>query len=170
MRKIKLTKGYYALVDNKDYARVSQYRWCVCVDKRKDGSVKNVYAVRKVYKHGDRKGKHQSMHRLVLELTDPHVKADHKDGNGLNNRRLNLRKANSGNNAHNQRLHSNNTSGYKGVSWLSAHNAWRAMIRCNRVDKHLGYFSTAKKAALAYDAKARELFGEFAYTNFKEAL
>ena len=99
----------------------------------------------------------------------PTIKVDHKDHNGLNNQKYNLRRATNAQNAYNVRLYSSNTSGYKGVSAhrnLSMPVQWKAQARLNGKNIYLGLFPTAKKAALAYDAKARELFGEFAHTNF----
>lgn len=87
---------------------------------------------------------------------------DHINGVRDDNRISNLRLATgSQNNANRTISKSNNTSGYKGVCWSSYHKKWKA--HCRR--KHIGFYSTAEEAAKAYDAKAKELFGEYAKLN-----
>lgn len=121
------------------------------------------YANRRIEKHG--KGKHISMHRIILErkLGRPireSMGVDHINGNGLDNRRENLREATQGQNMRNLRLRGDNTSQYKGVRRLGPHS-WEA-----RVDEQtIGYFDTAKDASFAYDHTALEQYGEFARLN-----
>ena len=121
------------------------------------------YANRRIEKHG--KGKHISMHRIILErkLGRPireGMGVDHINGNGLDNRRENLREATQGQNMRNLRLRGDNTSQYKGVRRLGPHT-WEA-----RVDEQtIGYFDTAKVASFAYDRAALEQYGEFARLN-----
>lgn len=167
MRRIKLTKGYVALVDNEDYERVmAAGPWHAFVDQRQ-GKTVNVYAVHSERENGQ--SVTYRMHRFIMRVYSPLVDIDHKDHSGLNNQKYNLRRATGAQNCRNVRLYSSNTSGYKGVS---AHKTvtkpvqWKAQIRFNLKHIYLGLFPTAKQAALAYDTKARELFGEFAHTNF----
>ena len=160
MRRIELTQGYVALVDNEDYQRVSQFKWYADIKRTRLGTVRTVYASHKT------NGVMLRMHNLILDM----ARVDHKDSNGLDNRRKNLRKATQTQNTRNQRIRIDNTSGYKGVYWATSKQAWKSHITVGGTEKFLGYFPTAKQAALAYDAKARELFGEFAHTNFKEVV
>ena len=102
------------------------------------------------------------MHRLILGLTDPRVHVDHIDGNGLNNRRENLRTCNRSENMSNRRKHKNNTSGYKGVCWDNQHGRWRADIKLNGKRKHLGLFTNPEEAYQAYCAAAIKMHGEYA--------
>ena len=84
MKKIPLTKGYVALVDDADYAAVSQFKWQSLVVHRSDGSVRNVYATRGVYL-GSGKNTNQKMHRFILGISDPKTKVDHRNHVGLDN-------------------------------------------------------------------------------------
>lgn len=93
---------------------------------------------------------------------------DHKDNNGLNNKWENLRKASKRDNSANVLIQENNTSGYKGVTFDKSRNKWLAGIKYNYKRINLGRYDTAKEAAMAYDKKALELFGEFACTNFSK--
>lgn len=105
-------------------------------------------------------GKHVLMHRLILDFPDSRI--DHKDGNSLNNRKSNLRLATHAQNTQNA-VSNIGTSKYKGV--YRKGGKWAA----NCQQKHLGTFDTEEMAALAYDAAAKMLFGEFARLNFEEA-
>jgi len=111
------------------------------------------------------KNHHHLIHRLVMGETDPKVNIDHIDGNGLNNRKANLRRATVPQNHWNSKTYSNNRSGYKGVGWSKDHGAWRARIKCHNRSMLLGYFSTKEEAARAYNEKAKELFGVYARLN-----
>jgi hypothetical protein len=94
---------------------------------------------------------------------------DHVNGNGLDNRRANLRPATFAENARNRRRPKNNTSGFKGVSWNRRQGQWQSYITADGKRRHLGFHGTAETAALAYDVAARELHGAFAYLNFPGA-
>jgi hypothetical protein len=91
---------------------------------------------------------------------------DHKDGDWLNNRRGNLRPATPTQNAQNRALASNNSSGFKGVSFRRDRGTFLAAIRVDGRLRKLGTFATAEAAALAYDEAARSEFGEFGALNF----
>jgi hypothetical protein len=101
------------------------------------------------------------MHQLITgwPLTD------HINGNGLDNRRANLRPASAEENQRNQRK-THGTSRYKGVCWFKATKRWHAQIRTGGKRHHLGFYTEEVEAALAYDAAARNLFGDFAAVNF----
>ena len=116
------------------------------------------------------------LHRLLAEVflnggqpLAPQQDVDHikrADGSHAQDRLRNLRIASRSQNLMNQTIRSNNTSGYKGVSWQKTVNQWKAQIvSCGR-HKYLGLFATPEAAALAYDKAAKELHGEFAKLNF----
>ena len=99
-------------------------------------------------------------------VTPKGMATDHINGDGLDNRKQNLRICTHAENLRNRRLGKNNTSGYKGVSWHKLHKLWYAHISHNKKLMSLGYFKDKEEAAKAYDRKAIELFGEFAKLNF----
>lgn len=161
MKKIKLTKGYHALVDNSDYQRVILAGpWHASVDKH------TVYAKHSFVKpNGDRGC--IVLHRFILGITTK-TRVDHKDRNGLNCQKKNLRVATEQQSQRNRRGWKKSSSKYKGVSWHKKQQTWTARITVNRKTVALGYFGSEKAAAKAYDAAARNYFGKFAFTNFKE--
>ncbi len=91
---------------------------------------------------------------------------DHINGDGLDNRRRNLRPVTAQQNAANMRLRGSNRSGYKGVSFRDDTSKWRAYIRADGRHCSLGSFPTAEEAARAYDAAALSMWGEYARLNF----
>jgi hypothetical protein len=156
MKEIPLTKGYTAIVDDEDYERlVSIGKWQVNVTRQ------HVYAI-----HSMNRGR-LYMHRVVLPSP---VLVDHINGDGLDNRRANLRVATPAQNSRNMRPMASSRTGFKGVARQprSRVNPWRAYIRLNDRAHWLGVFRTAEAAARAYDAAATEHFGEFAHLNFPE--
>lgn len=111
-----------------------------------------------------------SMHRIILERIlgrslNTGEYCDHINGNGLDNRRANLRLATSSQNGANRRRASNNSSGYKGVSWNRVTGKWQAMIRVNKRQINLGSYATPEAAHQAYCEAAQKHFGEFARFN-----
>mgnify|MGYP001183642752 CR=1 FL=1 len=105
------------------------------------------------------------MHRTVLELAgiDPGVVTDHINGDGLDNRLKNLRPATNSQNCQNSRMQSNNTSGFKGVTFNKrGRGAWQVQIRIDGARKYIGRFATAEEAGAAYERAAMELHGDFA--------
>jgi hypothetical protein len=105
------------------------------------------------------------LHRLIMDAPIG-IEVDHRDGDGLNCRRSNLRLCSHAQNLANQRLSSANKSGYRGVSWDMRDRRWRVAIKKHQVVTTLGGFKDPISAALAYDKAAREMFGEFARLNF----
>ncbi len=139
------------IIDTEDYPLVAQYHWCAHTKG------KCTYAVRR------ENSKHQI--RMHQSLTGK-LSVDHRDGDGLNNRRNNLREATVSQQGANTKARSTNKSGFKGVHWHAGHHKWQAMVCADYKKEHIGYFTTAEQAALAYDEAAKRLFGEFAKTNF----
>lgn len=113
------------------------------------------------------RGEPMLLHRFILERVLGrtllrHELVDHKDLDGLNNIRGNLRLASASQNHANAKPPKDNKSGYKGVSWHTRVGCWRAVITKNKRQHHLGYFDTPEEAHEAYKKAALELFGEFA--------
>ena len=155
MKWIHLSNGDRAIVDDDDYPIVSQYNWH-CRSRSKE---RTKYAFRHVG------STQQYMHTLITGFS----KTDHKNGNGLDNRKENLRETtNSKNKMNVPKQRGNYTSKYKGVCMPKNYTKWRATIYLNRRAKHLGYFENEIDAARAYDKAAREMFGDLALTNFED--
>ena len=168
MKEIKLGRSnLVALVDDEDYERVNAIKWHV---HKKD----NInYAINRLYisdrkENGLKKSTKVSLHRYILGINDKTVFVDHKDHNGLNNTRNNLRIATPHENNRNTRKMVNCSSIYKGVSWLPCRNRWKASIYINKKNKQIGLFKNELDAGKAYDKMAKIHFGEFAFLNFKE--
>ena len=153
MREIRLTQGRVALVDDEDFEILSHHKWYAA----KGGNT--FYATRNITVDGKRK-----TIRMQWEVMGG-KSIDHIDGDGLNNTRSNLRFCTQGENTMNRRKQENASSIYKGVSYYKPYKNWKARIIINRKEIHLGYFDTEIEAAKAYNAKAVELFLEFANLN-----
>jgi hypothetical protein len=151
---IKLTQGKETCVDLADWPQVQRLRWFT----RRRPHTFYVYAW-----HG--KGReHIPLHRLITGGHFPQV--DHKDGNGLNNQRSNLRAATTQENNRNCKLRVTNLSGFKGVSWSRQSKKWKAQIMDSGRQLHLGVFASLLEAVECYDEKAKSLFGAFTRPNF----
>ena len=92
---------------------------------------------------------------------------DHIDHNGLNNQKYNLRIATHSQNCQNRRPCKNSSSKYRGVCWHKKNKKWTAHIKIDKKTIYLGIFESEEDAAMAYDAKAKELHGEWTYLNFR---
>jgi hypothetical protein len=155
-RLIPLTKGQNAIVDTEDWELLNQFNWAAKWHPKEN----RFYAVRR-----GNDGKIKFMHRFLLG--EPGGKeVDHKDHNGLNNRRSNLRPCTSRQNKFNSSNRKNNTSGYRGVYFDKRKNKWNVEIRKDGRHIFVGYFSDPKEAARARDRVVREIHGEFAVLNF----
>lgn len=158
MKKIPLTQGEFATVDDIDYEFLMQWKWYF----------NQGYAVRHSQKSdGFSQRKTILMHRIILSRklgrSDFHD-TDHKNHDGLDNRRNNLRPASRSQNEHNSEIQWG-SSKFKGVCWKKDHNKWQAYIRFEGCLKHLGYFTDEIEAAKAYNEAAKKYFGEFACLN-----
>jgi hypothetical protein len=103
------------------------------------------------------------MHRFIMGMSfGDRKKIDHRDGNGLNNQRHNLRPATHAQNMCNYKKPATNTSGYKGVTWHKQHAKWQAKIRVDGKRLSLGTFGSPEEAYAAYCKAANDLHGEFA--------
>ena len=159
MRKIPLTKGKYALIDDEDFEQLNRFRWAV----QKGGNT--FYAVRHARIKYRRCG--LLMHRAILGLEyKDGVHTDHIDGNGLNNQRSNIRMCTQQQNLFNRKSNKGSSSKYKGIYWDAKKQRWRCRIVIDGEQIHIGTFKSEILAAKAYDEKAKELHGEFAKLNF----
>jgi len=154
VRYIPLTRGKYAIVDADDFEELSKHKWTLI--KRGTGE----YACRR------EKGKYISMHREIMKTPEGMV-VDHINGNGLNNRKCNMRNCTKAQNSYNNRPRGG-YSGYVGVRYRKRRGKYQAVVGFRGEKIYVGEFDSALEAALAQDRKARELQGEFAYLNFPE--
>lgn len=164
MKKLILTQGKFALVDDEDFACIAQFKWYAAQYKRL------WYAQRAIYIPGpDHHQVTQLLHRAILGIFDPAIHIDHEDHDGLNNQKTNLRTCTQKQNQHNKRKMAKQASSqFKGVSWYKPGGLWRVQINAGNGNQHLGYFANEIDAAKAYDSAARQYFGEFAFTNLPE--
>lgn len=147
-----LSRGKVTKIDLEDFYEVSRHKWQLS---------------------GPHNGKFYAMkrpsclklHRFIMKAQDG-VEIDHKSGDGLDNRKSNLRIATHSQNMANRKRPSTNKTGFKGVYFSSSNRKFNATIQVNKRTKWLGKFDDPKKAAMAYDKAARIYFGEFSRTNF----
>ena len=137
MRKIKLTQGKFALVDDKDFEKLSKYKWCA-------------YGKRG-YTYYATWGGRIDMHRMILGLVKGDRKiVDHVNHNGLDNQRSNLRVVSHAENLRNRRgIQTNSKSGHTGVYWNKQTENWRVHIKVTNKQIHLGRFDDIKDAIAA---------------------
>jgi hypothetical protein len=155
MKTIPLTRGLVALVDDADFEALSRFRWSAAPRKRR------VYAAR----HDNTKAGRPTvlMHSQILPCA---ATVDHRDGDGLNNQRANLRPATIQENLRGRcRKREGTSSKFRGVSWRPDKGKWAVAICSNGVPRHLGYFSDERDAAKTYNDHAKILFGDFASLN-----
>jgi hypothetical protein len=160
---IRLTQGKVAIVDAEDFEWLSKFKW----HAHKRG--RTWYARRTAESDGSRQTKF--MHREILERHSCDLKegeVDHINGEGLDNRKLNLQVVTHAENIRKSRIQSGNKSGFRGVSWHKRDRRWQAHIQVVKVRKYLGSFKSKIAAALAYDRAAEKYFGRFARLNFPD--
>jgi hypothetical protein len=154
MKKILLSQGKVTVVDDEDFEVLSKYKWSV-------GRGGNTYYA---YTHNIlESGKRTTiaMHRMIMK-TPMGCETDHRDRDGLNNQRFNLRVCTHSQNQGNRKLTEGSSSGHKGVVWHKRDKKWQSKIVFNGKNIHLGYFNSKDEAALAYSRRAVELFKEYA--------
>lgn len=154
MKKIHLAnnKGI-ALVDDEDYEMLIKYKWHLSINKYASTNIKI-----------NNEWKQKSMHRLIMK--EPiGLQIDHINHDGLNNQKNNLRIVINSQNQMNKQKRENCSSKFKGVYWHKGIKKWTSSICVNKKRSHLGYFKNEEEAAIAYNKKANEFFGEYAYLN-----
>lgn len=156
---IKLTQNRWAMVDAEDYDELSNRKWKLL--RYKNGLQ---YAHRCLW---DKKTKEQGserMHRTIMKAKKGEL-IDHINGNGLDNRKSNLRFC-----THNQNLFNRGSGGgtsrFKGVRFHKRNKNWNAYVTVNGKSMHVGVFDSEEDAARAYDKAAKKYHGEFAWCNF----
>lgn len=161
MALVPISAGYAVLIDADDVERVAAHKWTA------QPSRDTVYAYRQPKIDGRKQKVY--LHRFILGLPPGrYPEVDHLNGDGLDNRKLNLRAATSGQNSANQRVRNQirpKTSRFKGVSWHTPREKWVASITCAGKRRHLGLFVSEIDAARAYDKAAKDMFGEYAKLN-----
>lgn len=149
------TQGIMFIFDLEDYEKIKDIPWKVN---------RNGYLCAKVNK------KNIMMSRLILDVTDPKILVDHIHGSKtcLDNRKSNLRCATVSQNGMNKKLSAYSTSGVTGVGFDAKRNKWRARIKVNKFDMHLGYFETKEEAIHARQLAEDKYFGEYSYRKSQE--
>jgi hypothetical protein len=158
MKYIPLTQSQFAIVDDDDFEELNKFKWHAVYWGN------TFYAERTIRING--KKLNLLMHRELLCLKKHDgVIIDHRDRNGLNNQRNNLRIVTKSINQYNRKIQSNNTSGYRGVCWHSQAGKWRAYIFIKGKQISLGLYSSSVSAAIAYDKSAVKYYKNDAILN-----
>ena len=155
MKTIHLTQGKRAVVDDEDYERVEAFTWC---------AVSTVCSRRIIwYAMSRSQGRRSLMHRVILGISDRRVLVDHRDGDGLNNRRDNLRPCTTRQNAL-ARHTTQAISGLRGVHFDGRYRRrpWIVYVRGDGRARYVGCFATRREAAAAWAVAASAAYGEFA--------
>lgn len=164
MKEIPLTQGRFTLVDDADYEQLNKQKWYAHQSR-------NVWYVRSNSLPVNDKQLSILMHRVILGLQHGDGKqVDYIDGDGLNNQRSNLRICTNAQNQHNRRQKVTGQSRFKGVTRHRQSKRWIAQINRHSAQRYIGSFDTEEEAAEAYNEKARELHGEYAYLNDLETV
>lgn len=162
MRRIPLTRGKFAIVDSSDCKWLSKWKWRAT--RPTPTGIERWYAAHTIGPNG----KTIYMHRLIMLGIRPSGRklCDHRDGNGLNNQRNNLRLCSAAQNVQNRRKEPGLSSRFKGVYWHRRDQRWVSRLVHRRQSRFLGKFRDEQAAAVAYDVAARSQFGKFARLNF----
>ena len=153
MKEIPLTQGKFALVDDSDFEYLNQFKW-------------NAHKSRNVFYAERRDGKSiVKMHHIIFGKPDKGLFIDHKDQNGLNNQRENLRIATRSQNKVNAGKHTKSSSKYRGVYWDKRWQTWNVIVRKDGKNKRFGSFKNEIEAALKYNSVVENYHGEFAVLN-----
>lgn len=156
VKKIPLTQGQHALVDDEDYEFLNQFKWCA----HKAPGYDVYYAVRThccEIKDGKRINKRIAMHRLIMDAPKG-LEVDHINRVGTDNRKSNLRIVTRRQNSHN--TPKRGTSKYKGVWWNKSAKKWQSQTQINNKIIRIGFFDSEKEAFEAYKKTINELAGE----------
>jgi hypothetical protein len=152
MKTIPLTQGQFAIVDDEDFEELNKYKWC---------AIKRAYTF---YAKRDVNGRLIAMHRIILHCKEG-LEVDHINGNGIDNRKENIRVCTKINNLRNRKRRTDSFCKYKGVYFNKRRKRWNAYITVDRKRISLKTFSNPIDAAIAYNTFAIKYFGEFAKLN-----
>ena len=162
MKRIPLTQGKFALVDDADYEWLNQWKWYTSKGRN------TFYAMRYITKP-DGTREFIYMHREILGLKfGDKRQGDHRNHNGLDNQRINLRICNHQQNLYNMNSNKNTRSVFKGIYWHKQNHKWCAHIKAEGKSIYLGTYDSETEAAKAYDKAAHKYFGEYANLNLPE--
>ena len=156
-KEIQLTQGKVAIVDDADFEFLNQFKWHALKLAGK------FYVGRKLTVSKCKRNQ-IFMHRFIMK-PDKGMVIDHLDGNPLNNQKNNLRICTHSENMRNCKISINNTSGFKGVSFVKKNNTYKSAIKLNKKTIYLGYYIDPIDAAKAYNDAALKYHGEFANLN-----
>ncbi len=162
MKEITLTNGMITQVDDSDFEYLSQFKW--------RGTFHHGVWRAEMSKKFNGKS-HNWMHRLIMNLEDPNLFVDHKDGDGLNNQKSNLRICTQPQNSRNRKANTGSSSKYVGVTKIinKKHGvSWCATISVNGKMIQIGTFNTEEDAAVARDRESEKYNGEFVRLNIPE--
>jgi len=156
---IPLTQNAHVIIDAEDFISLCNRKWSLWQKTQSQSR----------YARSNEKGKTIYMHREIMNAPKG-MEIDHINGNGLDNRKSNLRVCTKAQNQQNAKKRTGKSSVFKGVCWEKDRRKWRASIKpVNKKRFNIGRFISEIDAAKAYDVEALYYFGEFAKTNFKQS-
>jgi len=158
MKKISLTQGKIALINDEDFLMVHGFKWHAIECGR------TYYAARQGPRQKGKKRKTFLMHRVLMNASKNQM-IDHADGDGLNNQKNNLRFCTFAENMRNSKRRIKNISGYKGVSFYEKIKKWSAKITVNYKLIYLGCYKSKHLAGVVYNIAALKYHGQFAKIN-----